>query len=140
MPPIRPEGKGAAVPAARHLQVILGLIVVSVVGCNGSAPPAAEKAPPAPVTWEAPIQGALAEWTELIGTTVPVPDRVARITAPVEGRVVSVFGDAGPTPIVEGQRVEKGTPLVLLDAAVIQASIAKTEAAQEVLHEEERQA
>ena len=124
---------------ARGLLRLSGSILAAVVGCSGAAHPPEETAPPAPVKWEPPISGALEEWTELIGTTVPVPDRIARVTAPVEGRVISVFGDAGSTPIAEGQRIEKGTPLVRLDPTVILASLAKTEAVQEVLKEEERQ-
>ncbi len=119
---------------------LTGLLLAAVLGCGRTPPPAEEKAPPATVKWEAPVQGALEEWTELVGTTVPVPDRVARVTAPVEGRVLSVFDVPGGPPITEGQRVQKGTPLVQLDPAVVQAALAKSEAALEVLREEERQA
>lgn len=121
----------------------VGTFVVTLVvaaGCRDTPPPAEEKAPPAPVKWEGPIRGALEEWTELVGTTVPAPDRIARVTAPVEGRVLSVFGEPGRPQIAEGQRVEKGAKLVQLDAAVVRATIAKAEAAQEVLKEEEQQA
>src|SRR5262245_24448762 len=110
-------------------------------GCGrGAKQPEEEHAPPATVKWESPLQGSLEEWTELAGTTVPLPDRIARISAPVEGRVMSIFGDANSTPVAEGQRVEKGAVLVQLDATVIQATLAKAEAAQDVLREEERQA
>jgi membrane fusion protein (multidrug efflux system) len=115
-------------------------LLAVALGCKAAAPPAEEKAPPATVKWEGPVQGALEEWTELIGTTTPAPDRVARVTAPVEGRVQSVFSDAGGQPVAEGQRVEKGTVLVRLDPTVVEASLAKAEAAQEVLKEEQRQA
>jgi RND family efflux transporter MFP subunit len=92
------------------------------------------------VKWEGPVRGALEEWTELFGTTVPMPDRVARVTAPVEGRVRAVFSDAGGKPVAEGQRVERGTVLVQLDPTVVGAALAKADAAQEVLKEEQRQA
>ena len=110
------------------------------VGCQRSAPPPPEKAPPATVKWEGPALNSLEEWTELVGTTVPVPDHLARVSAAVEGRVMSVFGDVGGKPIAEGQRVEKGTVLAQLDPGVTQANLAKAEAAREVLREEERQA
>jgi membrane fusion protein, multidrug efflux system len=116
--------------------LLLGLCL----GCRGSAPPPPETAPPATVKWEGAGQLALEEWTELVGTTTPLPDRVARVSAPVEGRVVSVFGDAGSKPVVEGQRVDKGTVLVQLDPAIVQANLAKAEASREVLREEEKQA
>src|SRR5260370_2594333 len=110
------------------------------MACSKSAAPSEEKAPPATVKWEGPLQGALEEWIELAGTTVPLPDRVARVSAPVEGRVMSIFGDSQSTPIIEGQRVVKGAVLVQLDATVIQANLAKAEAAQDVLKQDERQA
>jgi RND family efflux transporter MFP subunit len=135
-----------AVPLSRCRRVQMALWVCSCqilcisLGCGQTAPPAEEKAPPATVKWEGPVQGALEEWTELIGTTTPVNDRVARVTAPVEGRVQSIFSDASSQPIVEGQRVEKGAVLVQLDPTVVQAGLAKAEAAQEVLKEERQQA
>ena len=99
-----------------------------------------EKAPPAVVKWEGALQGALEEWTELVGTTMPLPDHAARVSAAAEGRVVSILGNGGGKPVVEGQRVEKGTVLVQLDTTVVQANLARAEAAREVLREEERQA
>lgn len=117
-----------------------GLALAVAAGCKPAVPAAEEKAPPATVKWEGPVQGALEEWTELVGTTTPAPDRSARVTAPIEGRVQSVFADAGGQRVAEGQRVEKGTVLVQLDPTVVQASLAKAEAAQEVLKEEQRQA
>src|SRR6476660_7735545 len=99
-------GRFGTSPGARRLPVVL--ILTALAGCSDAPRPADEKVPPAPVKWEGPIRGALEEWTELVGTTVPAPDRVARVTAPVEGRVLSVFGEPGGPPIAEGQRVEKG--------------------------------
>jgi multidrug efflux system membrane fusion protein len=125
---------------SKSRSVIFGLCVVLAAGCGRGAKPADEKAPPATVKWEGPLQSALEEWTELVGTTVPLPDRVARVSAPIEGRVLSVFGDASSSPVAEGQRVEKGAVLVQLDPTVVQANLAKAEATQEVLKEEERQA
>jgi RND family efflux transporter MFP subunit len=115
-------------------------LIAAALGCGRGPPPAEEKAPPATVKWEAPAQAALEEWTELTGATVPVPDRVARVTAPVEGRVLSVFGVPGSSPVAEGQRVEKDTPLVQLDPTVVQAVLAKAEAALAPLREDEHQA
>src|SRR5262249_24569598 len=112
---------------------LCGLLLGLGAGCRESEPAAAEKVPPATVKWEGPSALALEEWTELVGTTVPLPDRVARVSAPVEGRVVSLLGEAGGKPVVEGQRVEKGTVLVQLDASIVQANLAKAEAARDVL-------
>jgi RND family efflux transporter MFP subunit len=109
-------------------------------GCKRAAPPPDEKVPPATVVWKTASENALKEWTELIGTTMPLPDRVARVTAPVEGRVISVLSGTEGKPVVEGQHVDKGTVLVQLDATIIKANLAKLEAAQEVIKEEQKQA
>jgi RND family efflux transporter MFP subunit len=110
------------------------------LGCHRAEPPGAEKAPPATVVWKTASLNALEEWTELVGTTVPLPDHVARVSAAVEGKVVSVFGEVDGKPVVEGQRVEKGTVLAQLDTTITQANLAKAEAARDVLREEEHQA
>src|SRR5438034_3655377 len=130
MPPFRAKHRFATLSKSPAIYVCLAL----AAGCGRAAKPAEEHAPPATVKWESPLQGALEEWTELVGTTVPLPDRVARVSAPFEGRVQSIFGDPGSsTPVAEGQRVEKGAVLVQLDPVVVQANLAKVEAAQEVL-------
>lgn len=141
-----PAGSPGLCPAGRlaswwqRLLCGCGVILAAALGCNRPPPPPEEKPPPATVKWEAPVRGALEEWIELTGTTAPVPDRVARVTAPVEGRVLSVFGVPGNSPVVEGQRVEKGTALVQLDPAVVLAALAKADATLDALREDERQA
>jgi RND family efflux transporter MFP subunit len=120
--------------------VLAAMAIILPVACNRSAAPAEEKAPPATVKWEAPLQGALEEWIELVGTTSPLPDRIARVSASLEGRVASILGDSGGKPVIEGQRVEKGTVLVQLDTTIIQMNLEKAEAAQAVLREEEDRA
>jgi RND family efflux transporter MFP subunit len=120
--------------------VVLCCLLGLSPGCHRPEPAAPEKAPPATVKWAVPSTIALEEWTELVGTTVPLPDRAARVSAAAEGRVVSVLGEAGGKPVVEGQRIEKGTVLVQLDTSIVQANLAKAEAARDVLREEERQA
>jgi RND family efflux transporter MFP subunit len=92
------------------------------------------------VKWKVASRNALEEWTELIGTTMPLPDRVARVTAPVEGQVVTVLTDASGKVVTEGQQVEEGTVLVKLNDTVIKANLAKLEATLEVLPEEQKQA
>jgi multidrug efflux system membrane fusion protein len=124
----------------RIVALLIGLALCAVLGCGKAAAPTEEKAPPATVKWEGPAQLVLEEWTELLGTTIPLPDRVARVTAPVEGRVQGIFSDAGGKPVTEGQKVDKGTVLVQLDPTIVQAALAKADAAQEVLKEEQRQA
>src|SRR3954452_17155384 len=107
----------------KSISIIIGLCVVLAAGCGRGAKPAEERAPPATVKWEGPLQGALEEWTESAGTTVPLLDHVARVTAPVEGRVVSVLSQGGSHPVTEGQRVAAGTVLVQLDDTLIRANV-----------------
>src|SRR5437660_1341674 len=102
-------------------------------GCNHSAPSAAEKVPPSPVKWEAPRQLFLEEWTELVGTTSPLPDHAARVTAPTEGRVLSVLQGAAGKTVVEGQAVQAGDVLARLDDTVLRAQRDKAESAKKVL-------
>src|SRR5262249_29383734 len=75
----------------------------------------------------------LEEWTELVGTSQPLPDHAARVTAPVEGRIVSVLQGPSGTFVVEGQSVQKGDVLVQLDATVVTANRGKALAAKRVL-------
>jgi RND family efflux transporter MFP subunit len=105
-----------------------------LAGCHLAAtPPAEEKVPPAPLKWEGLRQLVLEEWTELVGTTQPLPDHAARVTAPVEGRVVSVLQGTSGAPVAEGQMVHPDDILVQLDATVITANRDKARAARKVL-------
>src|SRR5947207_7746585 len=104
--------------AARRTCAILVLAGLPL-GCSRAAKPPEEKVPPAPVKWEGARQLFLEEWTELVGTTQPLPEHAARVTAPVEGRVVAVLQGAAGKPVVEGQPVQKGDVLVQLDATVV---------------------
>src|SRR5262249_54080194 len=127
---------------ARSARPALVLLVLTglPLGCNRAAAPAEEKVPPAPVKWEGPRQLFLEEWTELVGTTQPLPDHAARVTAPVEGRVLPVRQGAAGKPVAEGQPVQKGDVLVQLDAAVARAQRDKAEAGRKVLQAEKEAA
>jgi len=109
------------------------LLAGMALGCHRGEKPPEEKVPPAPVKWEGARQLFLEEWTELVGTTQPLPDHAARVTAPVEGRVVAVLQGASGKPVVEGQPVQKGDVLVQLDDTVARAHRDKAEAAKKVL-------
>src|SRR5947209_12381539 len=109
------------------------LICCVPLGCGRATPPAPEKVPPAPVKWEGPRQLFLEEWTELVGTTQPLPDHAARVTAPVEGRVVAVLKAAAGKPVEEGQPVQEGDALVKLDTTVIDNHREKAEATRKVV-------
>src|SRR6516164_9079783 len=91
------------------------------LGCS-KAPAPEETTPPAPVKWEEARQLLLEEWTETVGTTQPLPARAARITAPVEGQVLSVLQGKDGAVVEEGQRVRKGDVIVRLDSSLAQAN------------------
>jgi RND family efflux transporter MFP subunit len=95
----------------------------------------------------------LEEWTEILGTTQPLPERAARITAAVEGQVVLVLPEAKATPEappgpkppkskqpVEGQPVSKGDVIVQLDDGVVRANRDKLRANLKKLTDQEKQA
>src|SRR5436190_23536140 len=107
------------------------------LGCAGAKPAAEETTPPAPVTWEPSLPLVLEEWTELVGTSTPLPDRMARITAAVEGQVIDLLKDKSGKPVVEGQLVEPGTLIVQFDPTPVDANLAKTAAALNVLKQVE---
>lgn len=114
--------------------------VFLVAGCGRPAAPAEETPSPAPVKWMEARELFIEEWTELLGTTQPLPDRAARITAPIEGQVVSVLLDSQGRPVTEGQAVKKGDVIVQLDDRIARANRDKTEAAHEELKHQVLQA
>lgn len=116
------------------------VLLLAIAGCRSHAETAEEKIPPAPVKWEPARVVMLEEWTELLGTTQPLPDHVARITAPVEGRVFSVLRGADGKSLQEGQHVAAGTVIAQLDDRLIRSSRDRAVAAQKALEEELAQA
>jgi RND family efflux transporter MFP subunit len=113
-------------------QRLAGMLAVSLLACGCSRAPAPPEEEPAPATVEAAAARELfvEEWTELLGTTQPLLDHVARISAPIEGRVAALLPGAGGKAAVEGQEVHKGDVIVQLDTAVIQANRDKLAAGQ----------
>jgi RND family efflux transporter MFP subunit len=127
-------------PRGWPLPAVAALVLACLAaGCKRAAPAAEEKPPPATVKWQGAAELSLEEWTELVGATAPLPDHVARVTAPVEGRVVSILTGADGKPVTEGQHVDKGTVIVQLEDTPIRANLAKLESARDVLREDLRQ-
>jgi RND family efflux transporter MFP subunit len=121
---------------------VLALLVVLPLGCGKEVPPAEEAAEKhaAPVKWEPAEKADLEEWTELLGTTQPLPNRVARISAGVEGIVLSVLPAGKGKAVVEGQRVEAGQIIVHLDDRIFRANREKLVAGEAELKEQINQA
>ena len=118
----RPVGSSRVI-----LLLAIGLVMCAFLGCSG-AKPEEEKTPPAPVKWETARLLVLEEWTELVGTTQPLPQRFALITAPVEGRIVSLLGGTDNPTILEGQPISKGQEVAHLDDRVLKSNLAKANA------------
>jgi RND family efflux transporter MFP subunit len=121
----------------RFVTILVGLLI-GALGCSRPASEP-EKTPPAPVKWMEARQMFIEEWTEIIGTTQPLPGRSARVSAAVEGRVISIVGDTGEAPptgsavpsgakVGEGQLVKKGDILVRLDDRIARANRDKAQA------------
>src|SRR5206468_7807258 len=110
---VRAGSNTTCTPGSARRTIFFGctLLVLTffTVGCGRATKPAEEKVPPAPVKWEGLRQLFLEEWTELVGTTQPLPDHAARVTSPVAGRVLEVLPKSGAKEksgtkeIVEGQ-------------------------------------
>jgi RND family efflux transporter MFP subunit len=115
------------------------LLSVSLVGCRSSAPPE-EETHAAPVHAEPAKKVVVGEWTELLGTTQPLPNRSARISAAVEGHVLSVLGDGTGSAVVEGQQVKPEQIVVQLDDRVVRANRDKLRATLKDLDEQQKQA
>src|SRR5579864_7391924 len=120
---------------------MLCLIVPALLaGCKGSSTPEEETTPPAPVHAQSAKKMMLGEWTDLFGTTQPLPNHSARISAVVEGRVLSVLGDGKKPSLVEGQEVKPGQVIVQLDDRVVRANRDKLQATLQDLEEQDKQA
>jgi RND family efflux transporter MFP subunit len=112
-----------------------------LAGCRREAASGEDKGPPpAPVKWEAIKQASPEEWTEVVGTTLPLPDHAARITAPVEGRVLALLQSAAGKAIAEGQPVAAGDVIVRLDDTILRVTRDKALSAKKVLQAEKEAA
>jgi multidrug efflux pump subunit AcrA (membrane-fusion protein) len=130
-------------PAVRSCRVaaLLGGLLVSCLasGCGQATQPL-EDEHLAEVKVVQAKEELLAEWTDLPGTTQPVTGRSARLSAAVEGRVLSVLGNGKGTPLVEGQAVSAGQVIVQLDDRIPRANRDRLQAAHEELKEQKNQA
>jgi RND family efflux transporter MFP subunit len=86
-----------------------------------AAPGGEEVRTPAPVKAVPAKAVRFGEWTELLGVTQPLPDKASRLSAAVEGRVLTILGDGKTTPLAEGQQVKANQIIVQLDDSVPRA-------------------
>jgi RND family efflux transporter MFP subunit len=120
-------------------RVLLLLTALAAAGCGAPKPPAEEE-PKSPVKWEPASRVVLEEWTELVGTTQPLPGAFARITAPIDGRIVSLLQKADGKPLHEGDEVAKGQEIARLDDRIPRLNLEKAQSAVKTAAEDRAQA
>jgi len=120
---------------------LLGATIITCVTTGCARPPAApEEPPPAPVKAVAGRALLLGGWIELLGSTQPLPNQIARISTAVEGRVIAVPGYGPAKDMKEGQEVHAGDIIAQLDDQIIRQNVVKAEAALRDLEEQQKQA
>ena len=120
---------------------LLGATFITFLTAGCARPPAAEEEPPpAPVKAVAGRALLLGGWTELLGSTLPLPNQIARISTSVEGRVVAVPGYGAAKDMKEGQEVHAGDIVAQLDDLIIRQNVDKAEAGVRDLEEQQKQA
>lgn len=114
-------------PVSLRPLLLLAPLAGLPLGC-AQKPPAEETAPPAPVQAVNPRSLVLAQWADLDGTTQPLPQHAARVSAPVQGVVRSVLTGEDGKPIHEGQLVHADDVIVQLDTRLVEADRARAQA------------
>jgi multidrug efflux system membrane fusion protein len=114
-------------------------LALLAVGC-GKAEQKGEEEHPAPVKVAVAEKVRLGGWTELLGTTQPLPDRVARVSAAVEGHVQSVLKGEDGSTVSEGQQIKAGQVIARLDDHVARANRDKLAAQIDEQVEQKKQA
>jgi RND family efflux transporter MFP subunit len=104
---------------SRHAALIGFLLCCLNAGCSRTAPTPDEPAV-ALVQEQSPLLLTKPEWTDLLGTTQPLPNRIARVTAVIEGLVLP-FAESEKAPAaVEGQQLKAGDIVLRLDTRLIE--------------------
>lgn len=115
-------------------RLLLFVALCAFGGCS-KPPVAADTPPPHVVQWTLPIPVIIREWTELLGTVQPLPERGARISARIDGHVLSVLQG-----VAEGDLIEKDTIIAQLDPSIAKANLDKLKALRESAEAEEKPA
>jgi RND family efflux transporter MFP subunit len=126
-------------PVSRRSCLLAVALAALPLACQGK-PSEEENLPPAPIQAQEPRALVLGQWTELDGTTQPLPQHAARVSAAVEGRVVSILTGTDGKPVHEGQLLHAGDVVARLDDHIVQANRDKVEAGLKDLEETKKQA
>lgn len=123
------------------VKLLLALLsAVALAGCNRSAPAPEEEVRPAPVKVVSARLLVIGQKIELLGTTKALPNHLARISAPFEGRLYSILKAPGGQALEEGQVVKAGDVIAQLDIRLLEASRAEAVATLEEMNEQKKQA
>jgi multidrug efflux system membrane fusion protein len=103
------------------LSLFVALLLAGLpLGCSKPPAAAAEEPPPASVGAENPRLLTLAEWTDILGTTQPLPNHIARVTAVIEGQVLPFAEKDKALTVGEGQDVKAGDIIARLDTRLVE--------------------
>jgi RND family efflux transporter MFP subunit len=114
------------------------LLAAVLAGC--SQPSKTDTTPAAPVKWQPAKSVVLEQWSELVGTTQPLPECIAHVTAPIDGRIVSLLKNTAGNFIHEGDEVTDGEVIAQLDDRIARLNLAKAESAVETAKQDKSQA
>lgn len=103
------------------------LFFALALGCSRGTAPPSEETHPAQVKAQKVQRATLNQWTNFFGTSKPLVNHEAAISAGVEGRVLRVLPDHKGQPMREGNQVEPGQIIVQLDDRIAQANRVKAE-------------
>jgi RND family efflux transporter MFP subunit len=106
----------------RTYPALAGLLLCGLLGCGKTEEKPPEEERLAPVTAVPIEEVSLGEWTELLGTTQPLPDRIGHVSAAVAGHVVAVPGEGKHATVAEGAQVTAEQVIVKLDDRVARAN------------------
>ena len=115
-----------------------GVFAIVLAGCGQI--PKAETTPAAPVVWAPAHKVVLEQWTEVVGTTQPLPECVAHVTAPIDGRIDSLLEPAPGQFIHEGDEVKAGEVIAHLDDHIARFNLGKAKSAVEAAKQDKAQA
>lgn len=116
------------------------LYIAALAGCHHADPVAEEEIRPAPVKVVLARLLVIGQKTDLLGTTQALPNHLARISAPFEGRLFSILKTPDGKAVDEGQLVKAGDVIAQLDVRLLEASRAEAVATLEEMNEQKKQA
>jgi membrane fusion protein, multidrug efflux system len=98
------------------------LLLTLAVGCGRDTASPHEETHPAQVKAQKVQRATLNQWTNLFGTSRPLVNHEAAISAAVEGRVLAILPQHDGQSVTEGQQIKAGQVIVQLDDRIARAN------------------